>query len=282
MNPRILLFVAAVLSAFAPALAQEGTLDLGKYQVQFDEPVTDDFDGDGYAELTLYYKDGTLVASAEDTNLDGQPDLWFRYTEDWYADMEVHDNDFDGKPDEFLTMNENEEIVRVETIEKKEGILKRIGRPIGLAAVLVFLAFAYQKTRAVVSISPPRLTGVSSQGGLAYVEFSLRILAITLVFLLGELLVLLDYGTGLLLGVLKTTIQILKTERVEVSKQGRKRYLTKDALKERAKATQGFIAEELKKIDGKKVLADFRNPVAEFTSRLDGLKKAFDEKRVRS
>ncbi len=122
MVKRLLLIVFALalslLFMATTALAQEkdsaGSVQLGEYEVEFDQSFEEDIDDDGVAELTLYYKDNVLVASAEDTNQDGQPDFWLRYTPDWYADMEVRDSDFDGEPDEFVYMDENEQILDVE------------------------------------------------------------------------------------------------------------------------------------------------------------------------
>ncbi|MFO8010831.1 MAG: hypothetical protein R6U89_08485 [Dehalococcoidia bacterium] len=100
--------------AYAGEDNSENSIQLGEYQVEYDEYALDDFDGDGLAELTLYYSEGILVASAEDTNADGEPDFWLRYTPDWYADMEIRDRDFDGEPDVFIFMDENERILNVE------------------------------------------------------------------------------------------------------------------------------------------------------------------------
>jgi len=97
----------------AQAASQPQTVDLGEYQVEFDETFPVDLDEDGVTDLILYYMDDVLVASAEDTNQDGQPDFWLRYTPDWYADMEVRDQDFDGEPDEFVSMDENGRVLNV-------------------------------------------------------------------------------------------------------------------------------------------------------------------------
>ncbi len=122
-----ILFLLAPLTAVHPANAQEekpfiGYVLPGKHQTAFDNAVRDDFDGDGFEELTLYYMDDVLVASAEDTNMDGTPDLWFRYTKDWQLDLEAYDIDFDGAPDEFLTIDENEQVVEVENTAQTEPV----------------------------------------------------------------------------------------------------------------------------------------------------------------
>lgn len=162
MKVKRLLFVLVILFLLSPlktvhlADAQEETPSVGyvlpgKYQAAFDNAVRDDFDGDGFAELTLYYMDGALVASAEDTNKDGTPDLWFRYTKDWQLDLEVYDRDFDGTPDEFITVDANEQIVDVEkiaqnhTVDKdsqKDGTNPDVGKAV-LILLLVLAAYYY-------------------------------------------------------------------------------------------------------------------------------------------
>ncbi len=99
----------------------EQFVNLGEYSVEYDEIFTDDSNGDGREEMTLYYLNDVLVASTEDTNQDGKPDFWLRYTPDWYADMEIRDTDLDGKPDEFTLVDENEAILSVEQIDPEQA-----------------------------------------------------------------------------------------------------------------------------------------------------------------
>ncbi len=137
-------------------IAQEetlGTVRIGEHDIQYDETFVDDFDGDGIAELTLYYLEGVLVASAEDTNADGKPDFWLRYTPDWYADMEVRDRDFDGEPDEFISMDENEQILDVEKTGGEnadggmEGVMIAIFAVTGLIVISVAAFGIYVRNR---------------------------------------------------------------------------------------------------------------------------------------
>lgn len=140
-------------------------VNLGEDQVEFNDSFTKDLNGDGSAELTLYYMDDVLVASAEDTNLDGQPDFWLHYTQDWYADMEVHDRDFDGEPDEFVSMDENGQVLSVdktgiETAEENGGlkpatiIIIAVTIAVVIIVVAVFIVLRRRRTMLAPAGSP--------------------------------------------------------------------------------------------------------------------------------
>jgi len=91
---------------------------LGNYSITYDETFEDETDGDEVNDRTSYYKEGALVLSAWDTNNDGKQDLWFCFDEEEYLYLEVYDLDGDGMPDEIIHIDRNEEVTKVEKIEK--------------------------------------------------------------------------------------------------------------------------------------------------------------------
>lgn len=93
----------------SPAYAAS-TLEVGKYVIQYDQSYNDDIDGNGSQECTSYYLDGNLVFSAWDTDENGIPDLWFRYDGEEYLDLELADNNGDGKPDEIALVDRDENV----------------------------------------------------------------------------------------------------------------------------------------------------------------------------
>jgi hypothetical protein len=62
----------------------------------------------GMKDEEWLYKNGRLVCHMVDRNLDGSFDQWTYFDADGYVERSEHDNNFDGKPDEFWTYSDNE------------------------------------------------------------------------------------------------------------------------------------------------------------------------------
>jgi len=116
-----ILWELLLLSVFPQTIwgesSNSGLVVLGKYRIVYDEVFEDDTDGDGINDRTSYYKQGTLVLTAWDTDRDGKDDLWFRFDSEEYLDLEVSDLNGDGRPDEFVHINRNEIITKVEKVK---------------------------------------------------------------------------------------------------------------------------------------------------------------------
>lgn len=107
--PIIAFIVCGILFAFSPCLwAETDPVQLGGYEVEYDEFFHDDTDEDGYLDKKSYYNQGCLALTAWDTSGDGQDDLWFRYDGQDYLNLEVADLDFDNIPDQFISVKKNE------------------------------------------------------------------------------------------------------------------------------------------------------------------------------
>lgn len=66
-----------------------------------------------------YYKDNNLVLSADDTNGDGQIDLWLQYDNELYLILEAHDTTGDGQPDTIIELDQAEQVTNL--IQPKVG-----------------------------------------------------------------------------------------------------------------------------------------------------------------
>lgn len=108
-----LLFVLN-LGFFSLAYAEEQSITFGEYQVEYDETF------DAGSGQILYYQDGTLVLSTSDTNNDGNIDLWLRYADDEVLDLEAHDLDFDGAPDAYALLDEDERVTELSGFSEPE------------------------------------------------------------------------------------------------------------------------------------------------------------------
>ena len=134
-HPVILLIVLFLIPA--TVYSQSGNIKIGNYNVAFDEAFVSDPDGDGFNERTSYYLGGALVLTVYDNNKDGQSDLWFRYDGDLSLNLEVYDNNLDGAPDEFLTMDESEQVVNVEKTKEETLAAPSSSRNVYLVVVLL-------------------------------------------------------------------------------------------------------------------------------------------------
>ncbi len=83
---------------------------LGTHRIKFDRVFADDTDDDGYLDRRSFYKDGLLVLTAWDTNKDGSFDLWLRFADGEYVDLEARDLSGDGQLDTLVRVSENEEL----------------------------------------------------------------------------------------------------------------------------------------------------------------------------
>ncbi len=105
----IVLIVCSCIIAFSPSLyAEPDIVQLGGYKVEYDEFFQDDSDQDSNLDKKSYYKQGYLILTVWDTSGDGQDDLWFRYDGQDYLDLEVADSDYDGIPDQYVGVNQDE------------------------------------------------------------------------------------------------------------------------------------------------------------------------------
>lgn len=96
-----------------------GAVRLGKHQIEYDEIFTDDSDGNGTRDRRSYYKNGLLVLAAWDTDKDGKNDLWLRFKEGEFIDLEAYDSNNDGSLDKIVRVDKNEEISGLYEREKK-------------------------------------------------------------------------------------------------------------------------------------------------------------------
>jgi hypothetical protein len=62
----------------------------------------------GIRDVEWRYKNGRLVSRNVDRNLDGSFDYWVHYDAEGNVTSVEEDNNFDGKPDEFVTYSDNE------------------------------------------------------------------------------------------------------------------------------------------------------------------------------
>lgn len=102
-----LVFLVSFVLTF-PALAlenEEGNINFDNYEVNYDQidRVKDDF--------ISYYQKGKIVITTFDTNGDSKIDLWLRYDENGFLNLEASDSDYNGQPDTFITLNQDEEIL---------------------------------------------------------------------------------------------------------------------------------------------------------------------------
>lgn len=109
---RLLALTVVLWFLTAPVVAD--TVGVGPYDVVFDEAVQADPDEDGFEERTSYYLNGTLVATVYDNDGDGKPDLWFRYDDELYLDLEVVDENGDGEPDVVHHINREEVVSQID------------------------------------------------------------------------------------------------------------------------------------------------------------------------
>ncbi len=102
--------VCGWIAAFSPSLhAETNIVQLGGYEIEYEEFFQDDTDQDGKLDKKSYYNQGYLILTAWDTGGDGKDDLWFRYDGQDYLDLEVADLDSDNMPDQFISVNHDEE-----------------------------------------------------------------------------------------------------------------------------------------------------------------------------
>jgi hypothetical protein len=111
-----------------------GSIKLGLIEIPFDRIFSDDTTGDGYLDRRSYYNEYLLTLAAWDTDSDGNYDLWFRFVDGNYVDMEAYDLTKDGRIDKLVSIDENEQIINVEIYEKKFDIFKAV-QTLGLAAL---------------------------------------------------------------------------------------------------------------------------------------------------
>lgn len=104
--------VFAIGLLLAPTALAE-TVSVGSYDVEYDQSYEADTDGDGYLDKTSYYKGENLVFTAFDSDADGKKDLWFRYDEEAYLDLELSDADGDSRPDETYEFDREENATAV-------------------------------------------------------------------------------------------------------------------------------------------------------------------------
>ena len=102
-----LIFLASFVLAL-PVLAlenEEGNINFDNYEVSYDQidKIKDDF--------ISYYQKGKIVLTTFDTNSDSKIDLWLRYDENGFLNLEASDSDYDGQPDTFITVNQDEEVL---------------------------------------------------------------------------------------------------------------------------------------------------------------------------
>ncbi len=114
----------AQINAGASGIKVSGTLTLGTYKIEYDEIFMDDSDGNGTKDRRSYYKNGLLVLAAWDTNKDGKNDLWLRFKDGDYADLEADDSDNDGSLDKIVRVDKNEKVSGISIYEKKDRIFK--------------------------------------------------------------------------------------------------------------------------------------------------------------
>lgn len=93
-----LLFMALPATGFAL-----GELVVGEETVSYTESLV----AEG---VRLYFVDGTVVASAHDTDANGVADVWLVYEGD-YVRLEGHDTTGDGAADTFLTVDVDGKVV---------------------------------------------------------------------------------------------------------------------------------------------------------------------------
>ena len=109
-----------------------GTVKIGATKVRFNQVFADDTSGDGNFDRRSYYQDDLLVLSAWDTNLDGSFDLWLRFVEGDYVNLEARDLSGDGRIDELVRVDENE-------VRTDDRLLVEAMRSMGLYALPVLL-----------------------------------------------------------------------------------------------------------------------------------------------
>lgn len=115
------------------------TVKIGKTEIPFNMVFGDDTSGDGYTDRRSFYQDDLLVLAAWDTDADGIFDIWFRFANGEYVDLEAYDLTGDGKIDKLVSMDENEQIISVESYKKELDILAA-GSTLGLSALpLIFI-----------------------------------------------------------------------------------------------------------------------------------------------
>lgn len=105
----LFLLLAAILQP-TPAAYAASTVEVGKYQIEYDQYYKDDTDDNGSLDCTSYYLGDKLVFTAWDTDENGVPDLWFRYDGEEYLDLELADDNGDGKPDEIAMVDRDENV----------------------------------------------------------------------------------------------------------------------------------------------------------------------------
>lgn len=114
---------------------------IGGYPLEYDQTLSADTDGNGTPDRTSYYLGNRLVWSAYDEDEDGAADLWLRYRNGDMVDLELTDQNGDGKPEkiaEFDTAEKREVIFDSEAAPASGGSSPLLGALVilGLAAVL--------------------------------------------------------------------------------------------------------------------------------------------------
>lgn len=132
------LILAAVFVSMLAICAQAKTVSAGPYRVDYDQSFDTDTDSDGLLDRTSYYLGENLVFTAWDTDGDGKKDLWLRYDDEKYLDLELADTNKDGKPDEIAEFDRAENVTYIEPANGLSGVVPKAA--VALAAVLAAVA----------------------------------------------------------------------------------------------------------------------------------------------
>ncbi|MCR3923056.1 MAG: DUF4339 domain-containing protein [Firmicutes bacterium] len=118
------------------------TVKLGHIEIPFTQVFADDTSGDGYPDRRTYYRDGLLVLAAWDTGTDGVFDLWFRFVNGEYVDLEAYDFTGDGNIEKLVFVDENEHVTAVELFSDKKAEIFDTVKALALPVLpLLFFCF---------------------------------------------------------------------------------------------------------------------------------------------
>ena len=95
-----------VMSSFISVFAQEEVqaIKFGDYEVEYDRKVEVSND------QVAYYRNDKLVLSVFDVDNNSKPDLWLRYNEEEYLNLEASDSNGDGEADTFIELDREEAV----------------------------------------------------------------------------------------------------------------------------------------------------------------------------
>lgn len=119
------------------------TLSFYDQTLEYDQQYRYDLDGDGYQELMFHMKGDELVLAVWDLDGDQLNDKWFAYGAGDVLEMEARDLDHNGEPDQYFSMNEQDERIPMEMPSR--GIQWMV--PLGIVILLLLVLWGVKRKK---------------------------------------------------------------------------------------------------------------------------------------